>query len=210
PDWLENLTPADEAEEPAYEQEAVAWSEDAGEAAEAEVTAQETAEPADEAVPAASLAQTRILPENMEDYDWPVEAASEELSYETDPARSEFGWLEDVSAADSAEEEDVQPLSDAEFEQMVDDEEKILASAPAPPPADNAPDWLNAMVPGLDLDYEAIEDDKPIETTYDADTPLRREALVSPAEEEQLAQGDYDWVADIVDEETSPIQPVSV
>jgi hypothetical protein len=46
-----------------------------------------------------------------------------------------------------------------------DDDERELARAPSPPPAENAPDWVNAMVPGLDIDYEATED-APIEQYY--------------------------------------------
>jgi formylglycine-generating enzyme required for sulfatase activity len=39
----------------------------------------------------------------------------------------------------------------------IEEAEEVIGAAP--PPADNAPDWLNAMVPGLDVDYEAQEDE---------------------------------------------------
>jgi tetratricopeptide (TPR) repeat protein len=63
--------------------------------------------------------------------------------------------------------------------------------------ADNAPEWLNAMVPGLEIDYDA-EEDAPLETAY-------LEPVAPPA-----APGmpeDYGWLIDVVDEETKADQP---
>ncbi len=104
-------------------------------------------------------------------------------------------WLDDVSEDDTdnidteapgfevEEEETVEDLPDwLAADDMEDDEEPlpwmaeeadevavIAAAVPdedrSPAPADNAPDWLNAMVPGFDVDYEA-EEDAPIERTF--------------------------------------------
>jgi hypothetical protein len=86
-----------------------------------------------------------------------------------------------------------------------DDLEQVLAAADAPPPAENAPDWLNAMVPGLDLDYEATEDDAPLESAY-VESATPRAQPVAPAEEE--AGRNFDWLVEIVDEETSEFTPI--
>jgi hypothetical protein len=66
-----------------------------------------------------------------------------------------------------------------------DFEEEIEAT-----PAQNAPDWLNSMVPGLDLDFEAeedVEEATPAATTTSA-SPTRRK--------------DFEWLETIVTEET--------
>ncbi|MDQ7026547.1 MAG: hypothetical protein Q9P44_13440 [Anaerolineae bacterium] len=82
------------------------------------------------------------------------------------------------------------------------DEEVEFASA------DNAPDWLNAMVPGLDLDYEA-EEDEPIDEGFSEGQTHRQRVL---AEEAAASTSDFTWLQDIVDEETGnkPISDDSV
>lgn len=55
-------------------------------------------------------------------------------------------------------------------------------------PAENAPDWLNAMVPGLDVDYAAEED-----------APLEQDI----ASDQEAATREYGWLVDIVTEETA-------
>jgi hypothetical protein len=127
------------------------------------------------------------------------------LEYDADPAHSTFGWLDEADEAEPVAEE-----SD-EFVEMIDEDlsfdemgvEKTLAAADSPPPADNAPDWLNAMVPGLDLDYEATEDDEPLDTGY-AESPARREQQEQPDEQSR----DYDWLVEMVDEETGSMTPI--
>ncbi len=57
-----------------------------------------------------------------------------------------------------------------------------------PTPAQNAPDWLNAMVPGLDVDYEAGEDEFADEDVEDL-------------EDEEASQREYAWVGEMVEEE---------
>ncbi|MBE0704262.1 MAG: hypothetical protein IH582_14025 [Afipia sp.] len=61
-------------------------------------------------------------------------------------------------------------------------------------PAPNAPDWLNAMVPGLDIDYEAPEDE-PLETAFE---------IADEGELEPTMPEDFGWVNEIVEEETRP------
>jgi hypothetical protein len=60
--------------------------------------------------------------------------------------------------------------------------------------ADNAPDWLNAMVPGLDVDYENLPTDEIVEDEFVEDRRNREEFSASN-------QG-FEWLNEIVDEET--------
>jgi hypothetical protein len=60
-----------------------------------------------------------------------------------------------------------------------------------PAPAGNAPDWLNAMVPGLDVDY-AAEEDQAVEQSFAAAPP-----------------GKLDWLNEIVEEESQHLAPVA-
>lgn len=66
-----------------------------------------------------------------------------------------------------------------------------------PVPASNAPDWLNAMVPGLDLDYEVdgAEDEFSDEVFAASDN----ETSASGG-----STGGYDWLTEIVEEELRP------
>lgn len=76
-------------------------------------------------------------------------------------------------------------------------------------PADNAPDWLNQMVPGLDLDFEAREDEYG-DGDSEVDSSHRRREAVG----EVPSEDDYGWLEDIVEEETQagapPPLPTSV
>jgi hypothetical protein len=199
---LEMEAEAEEAE-PAAELAAMPdWLADAAPEAELDEDEEEQSMP-----PAASIAQTRILPE--QDFGWAGDEEEAEPAYETEyeanPAHSQFGWLEESAdeieaIGESAASADVSMPDEA----SMDFEEKVLASASAPPPADNAPDWLNAMVPGLDLDYQAIEDDQPIESDY-IDIPARRE---QPETAATAQPGDFNWLVDIVDEETGPMRAI--
>jgi hypothetical protein len=103
-------------------------------------------------------------------------------------APSEFGWLNEMN-------EQEQPTPESDFEATSFEQEELL-----PAPAENAPDWLNAMVPGLDVDYEAPEDE-PIEQEYIESPRLRRleaEAAVSTPSPTR----DFDWLNEIVAEES--------
>ena len=99
------------------------------------------------------------------------------------PTAPEPAYGFEAETAAPAETDDWPPADtdDAELE-------RLYAAAHRPPPADNAPEWLNNMVPGLELDY-AAEEDEPLESAY---TERRLAA----------AGGDFDWLNRIVDEET--------
>ncbi len=127
--------------------------------------------------------------------------------YLEEPGESEFGWLGEEESAQEAAMSEGEP--EAAYAELTPDDqealfggtehdeiERVMASAHAPPPAENAPDWLNAMVPGLDLDYEATEDE-----------PLDSEYLQTTEKKQQKAR-DFDWLVNIVDEETGPIEPI--
>jgi hypothetical protein len=60
------------------------------------------------------------------------------------------------------------------------------------------------MVPGLDLDYEATADDEPVESSY-VQSPVRREMPGASGE----GKRNYDWLVEIVDEETGPMQAIT-
>lgn len=97
----------------------------------------------------------------------------------------------EVSAGDKADWLSAEADDDAELERM-------YAAAHRPPPADNAPEWLNNMVPGLELDYEA-EEDAPLESAF-----VRQSGAATEA-----ASADFNWLNRIVDEETGPVLAVS-
>jgi tetratricopeptide (TPR) repeat protein len=65
-------------------------------------------------------------------------------------------------------------------------------------PAANAPDWLNAMVPGLDVDYEAGED-APLESGFDEPSGALDSTLG--------ARREYAWVIDLVEQEEHDTSP---
>ncbi|MBL8156535.1 MAG: hypothetical protein JNM70_20315, partial [Anaerolineae bacterium] len=81
-------------------------------------------------------------------------------------------------------------------------EEALEAEAPAAPaPAENAPDWLNAMVPGLDVDYSAPEDEQ-IESEFVPGSENRIVPAIPTAKAGETARPEYAWLVDIVDEES--------
>jgi tetratricopeptide (TPR) repeat protein len=113
--------------------------------------------------------------------------------------------------------EEAVPLAEAESLSTFDDEPEFEAAAEAIAAdfedyeeelefarPDNAPDWLNAMVPGLDLDY-AAEEDEPVESEYAEASSHRQRVL---AEEAAAATSDFTWLQAIVDTETG-VKPSS-
>jgi len=86
-----------------------------------------------------------------------------------------------------------EPMGDLEDAGFVDSDE-LEETVAAPAPAENAPDWLNAMVPGLDVDYEAPED-APIESEYIQATTRREDVVATPPAHE------FEWLNEIVAEE---------
>jgi hypothetical protein len=106
--------------------------------------------------------------------------------------------LSAVMAAEQAEDEFAeQPIYDIDEDaELAFAESERWGEQIVPTPAENAPDWLNAMVPGLDVDYTAQDEDAPVESEY-----------AELAEDEAMvarASRDYAWVQDIVDEELRP------
>ncbi|KXK21258.1 MAG: hypothetical protein UZ15_CFX003001532, partial [Chloroflexi bacterium OLB15] len=108
-----------------------------------------------------------------------------------------------LAAAASAENDD-QAQADAEIPEATEDmiEEETLAETTGEPVAEveaeeeaiNAPDWLNAMVPGLDVDYEA-EEDQPIETEYLEPAP---ESVLAP---DEIDASEANWLEDLIAQE---------
>ncbi|MEM9953025.1 MAG: hypothetical protein AAF846_15580 [Chloroflexota bacterium] len=72
--------------------------------------------------------------------------------------------------------------------------------------ADNAPDWLNAMVPGLDLDFEA-EDEGYLDQGFDEREQTLRERNIN---ESQQLNADFDWLQDIVEEESGSMDALDM
>ncbi|RMF81011.1 MAG: tetratricopeptide repeat protein [Chloroflexi bacterium] len=154
-------------------------------------------------------------------------AQSESTAFEVDDGgdSSEFDWLQDISDSDADHEVESAPEISVEEaldwmsdEPELDEEAAIdfdtLASMSnadeetSLTPADNAPDWLNAMVPGLDLDYEASED-APIEQEYIEE--VEAEAPINLLDEEPPVEGsteEFDWLLNVIDEETGPQRSV--
>jgi len=132
-----------------------------------------------------------------------VEADSETSD---EDAAAEPDWLQHFAADD----EEALPLAEKEFEALADttveqsfdpdslDEEEI-----DPAPASNAPDWLNAMVPGLDVDYTAQEDEA-LEDDFIEETSHRRRQLTEDIELD--GTGEFDWLQNIINEETGPVR----
>jgi tetratricopeptide (TPR) repeat protein len=115
------------------------------------------------------------------------EAAGEafEWSAELDDAPAEPVYAQ-VASLDVAQPLDEDSDYAAEFgEELVEDG--------AMTPAANAPDWLNAMVPGLDIDYEAEED-------YGGTGVKTPEPAAAPA---RTSQADFSWLNTIVEEESA-------
>jgi hypothetical protein len=114
-------------------------------------------------------------------------------------------WLSELQAAESAPPvESVAELSGMapEAEMVEWPEEAVEAEAPAAPaPAENAPDWLNAMVPGLDVDYSAPEDE-PIESEFVPGSENRVVPAIPTAKTGEAPRPEYAWLVDIVDEES--------
>jgi hypothetical protein len=194
PGWLSEIAPSDEAEPSPSEEEAepvagdmpdwlAAMAPEQEVVSDAEDVSSDELEPDWEAEPVAAQDQPEWLsglkPETAE----PTEPA------EPVTATSEFSWLNEMNTPD-------EPMGELEGAGYVDSGE--LEEMPAPPaPAENAPDWLNAMVPGLDVDYEAPEDE-PIESEYIESAAPRREeiaATIAPSTR------DFEWLNEIVAEE---------
>jgi hypothetical protein len=205
PDWLSSVdldAPEDGAEP--------AWLQDSGELPMAQPAAAIDWDPADLEAPLPA----EDFAEPADEFDWSAET---DADYTTDEEliADEPNWLGDIQAASgeatdtegdwaAAEDEpawasaipplaavgavalasgaaDEQPLASDEFE-----DEHVMT------PAENAPDWLNAMVPGLEIDYTATEEDP---------------EKVTPSVAKQR-RAEFAWLNELVEQETAGI-PVS-
>lgn len=90
-------------------------------------------------------------------------------------------WPEDADGG-QLQPDDLDALPDAEIA-----EETVIA------PASNAPDWLNAMVPGLDLDYDVAGDG--------VDEHEFASEGINGLDETLGARSEYGWVVDLVEQE---------
>jgi hypothetical protein len=216
PNWLAELGPTTEAPQPEATSDAPGWLSEmapAGEAepAEAEAESEPVAGEMPDWLAAMAPAQETAgevsdVSSDDSDLDWeaePVvaedqpewlsglkpEAAEPVEQAEPVTATSEFSWLNEMNTPE-------EPMGELEGAGYVDSGE--VEEMPAPPaPAENAPDWLNAMVPGLDVDYEAPEDE-PIESDYvESAAPRRVEAAGATA----APTRDFEWLNQIVAEE---------
>ncbi len=190
PDWLNELEPTetepeseaeDEAaftpvtEDEAELEETYGWLNEADESAEAEIEAEADETP-----------------------DWLTEAGetAAELAVEED---DDFEWLNDGVAEAELYDEEVEAEAvgfdaDDEFDdnqsevaaELGDDGEEL-----EPAPAQNAPDWLNAMVPGLDVEYDIADDGGDDDAV------------------EEEADGEIAWLVDMVEEETAAVEHAS-
>ncbi len=90
-----------------------------------------------------------------------------------------------------------QPAESFEF---VDELEGVTAA--------NAPDWLNAMVPGLDIDFEAGEDEQIESEFLEEPEVIAPVATAVPSEVSEAARrGNFGWLIEIVEEETRVLPP---
>jgi hypothetical protein len=105
---------------------------------------------------------------------------------ETDEA---FDWaaeLEDKPVPAATE----KPMSGAHIEDFVNEDDIVPAHA------ENAPSWLNEMAPGFDVDPDAEEE-----------AALEQEFVQTPVGHRQRSaedeQSEFEWLSDIVEEESS-------
>jgi hypothetical protein len=143
--------------------------------------------------------QTPVVTETTGEFGWidainaPEQAAHAEAELEGDVDEMNFsepereiwfdeddGKAEAVALGDSAAPDDFQP------------EYELTETAHAP--ASNAPDWLNAMVPGLDVDFDAKEDE-PVEQDYISGETRRKHV------DELAPRPAFDWLLKLVDTE---------
>ncbi len=203
-DWLQDID-AEEEEKPSTAVAPVPdWLAEAG------VFDEETVEDEESSIPSwlNEEAFEEETPETTTSPEWAADDASDEETAMPD-------WLVAAEPIDETPlEEAEQPAwlteavyddeQDADMLDMTEDiqemryapeiEDDYAEEEIAPGHASNAPDWLNAMVPGLDIDYSAQED-----------APIEREFAPEPMLSAQSADddSDYAWVNQLVDEETA-------
>ncbi|MEP7292179.1 MAG: tetratricopeptide repeat protein [Chloroflexota bacterium] len=179
--WLAELDPASQSVAPVAEVSATADEELAWMAADDLVDDAEDAE-----VEPATVSEVP---------DWLSEFEPEAVSAELVAASTEdFAWMAGDESSDDAETaepaaqfDDAEEIgeNEAEFAAVAEHEEHL-----EPASAHNAPDWLNAMVPGLDVDYEAPEEDWVDDEEPIFDASEREYAWVEQMVEQEMAAGD--------------------
>lgn len=190
PDWLKELEP---------DTDVVAAAGRADSAADEVAETFEWVDTAatDESEPAAVVETPDWLSELEPEQPPPGAVIEDEATVVTVQPGEQPDWLVDSlpSSAVTEEATAVQPVDTAEeFEVAAEDAFAFdeLAFETEHRPAQNAPDWLNAMVPGVDLDYDPA-----------ADELVEAEAPVETAEPVRSAR-DFDWLNEIIEEETQP------
>ena len=154
PDWLTNMKPAEAVTEES-EEEFDFLADDLGD--DDSLVTEDAPE---------WLMDARPEAETDRALDWLAEDESEEAVAEDTP--SWLSALDDDAQEELTVEEEATWLSDESAVGEFDETVPVLAeigaltlsgeAAELHTPAENAPDWLNALVPGLDIDYDADED----------------------------------------------------
>ncbi|QPC82895.1 tetratricopeptide repeat protein [Phototrophicus methaneseepsis] len=224
PDWLSDMEPPDPEADAAAEAAFMQELEDAltGELDEESVQASQSEEDDEEdydelaagtTAGVAALGMVAVQDEDddeddfaqadYDDYD-PLAELEDEASDEEIYDESPYMGAEDMESPEEAhltatevenlgeDPETVEDLVAALDEESNDEQIAVIG-------ADNAPDWLNQLVPGLELDFEARGvDDEDVEEDGEATSEHRRRASVG----EVPSEDDFAWLVDIVDEET--------
>ena len=199
PDWLEDMGEGDGVQDAFAEQDELGWEDEVdveeaqaveepdwldgvGEGDGVQDTFAEASSDSDE---------VDFEEELLEGFDDEDELEEETTVIFSDEEMAEFNAEELPELEEefsSAETQESSGLIDEDY--LADFEEEIEHT-----PAEDAPDWLNAMVPGLDIDYEA-EEDEPVD-----------QGFISEAQTETSEKG-FDWLTDIVEEETGPMAAI--
>ncbi len=190
PDWLSALQADDEPEA-----ETAASNDDWQPASGDDVIARVTADPMPDWLTEMPVAEANA-DEPLSDDEW---NDADDLEPET--ANDVPDWL---SAVQNKQPADEQPTETYDWDDNAPLEESMPA---APAPASNAPDWLNAMVPGLDVDYDAPEDE-PVETEF---LPTARQEAIAAekAAKDAKVRPEFGWLLDIVSEESQQVTVVA-
>ncbi|MEO8611607.1 MAG: hypothetical protein ABI690_27155, partial [Chloroflexota bacterium] len=207
PDWLSQMAPTDDEDaEPEVSSNSPDWLSQA-KPVQAQTTTLED--------PDANFAWEDSLDSDQEDEPESSETSPEWLSNiqssqsttadepDEEPVGGGFSWIDDIqeqpdeSAVPEASQTSARTFGPDDFDDAVEDE-----VAAAPEPATNAPDWLNAMVPGLDVDYDAAEDE-PIEESFVED-PAASAEKIAPIQNKR----EFEWLMNIVEEETQQVHAI--
>ncbi len=194
PEWLAALQQA-EAAPPVMEEAPIPWD------SELEAAEEQEEEPA--------------VADEMPDWLQEVKSSRAEAPapVEEAEASSEYEWIDDINTPETQPETAaVQELSfDDDFDLLSAEDADTTEAEPAVVSqavnqATNAPDWLNAMVPGLDVDYDAPEDEQ-IEQEFLPGSENRVVPIFQGASQ-PARNREFQWLTDIVDEETQQMKAI--